>query len=58
MRQARRRGAPRLELIARMTQKEVAEVLGVSRARICQIETRALLKLQRGLIAWAPDGWR
>lgn len=51
-------GAPKGELVARMTQDEVASALGVSRTRIQQIERRALKKLRRGLLAWAPAEWR
>lgn len=45
-----RRGRPKNEdRAALMTQAEVAVVLGVSRARVMQIEQRALAKLRYGL---------
>jgi hypothetical protein len=49
-------GAPSAERIARMTQTEVGRILGLSRARVQQIETAALRKLRAGLAAWRPEG--
>jgi hypothetical protein len=49
-------GAPALELVARMTQTEVGRLLGLSGARIQQIESCALRKLRAGLAAWGPEG--
>lgn len=42
-----------IKAIAVMTQEEVAAVLGVSRARVQQLENSALAKLRAGL-----EGWR
>jgi DNA-directed RNA polymerase specialized sigma subunit len=41
-----------------MTQAECARLLGVSRARVSQIEARALSKLRKGLWAWSPERQR
>jgi len=42
----RGRGRPEIEAIAVMTQYEVAERLGLSRARVSQLEASALRKLR------------
>jgi len=36
-----------IERMGPMTQEEIAEVLGVTRARICQLEARALEKVKK-----------
>jgi predicted DNA-binding protein (UPF0251 family) len=48
-------GAPSLERVARMTQTECGRLLGLSRARIQQIETGALRKLREALVDWGPE---
>ncbi len=47
--QRRKFGPPSTELRGVMTQQEVADQLGVSRARIGQLERRAFLKIKRYL---------
>ena len=53
-------GAPQGELVALRTQDEVAQMLGVTRGAVQQIEARALRKLRRlfTLAGLAPEGWR
>jgi len=52
----RRIGSPPVKLRGAMSQYEVAEELGVSRARIMQIEAAALAKLRAALEALGVDG--
>ena len=53
--QARRPGEDgrAIRLLARMTQQQVADALGCSRARVQQLENSALAKLRAGLEDWA-----
>lgn len=53
---SRRVGCPLEHLRPRRSQYDVAAELGVSRARVSQIEATALAKLRRGLEALGVDG--
>jgi len=48
-------GRPVNEELGRMTQYEVAEALRITRARVAEIERRALRKLRRILMTHYPE---